>query len=128
VTTVDQPSPKPVRWLGSSRRDLRGFPDMVRREVGQALWFAQVGDKHPLAKPLRGFGGAGVLEIVEDHAGNTYRAVYTVRFARAVYVLHAFQKKSVRGIGTPRHQMELIASRLKAARVDYDEWVKGAQR
>lgn len=101
---------------------------MVRREVGQALWFAQVGDKHPLAKPLRGFGGAGVLEIVEDHAGNTYRAVYTVRFARAVYVLHAVQKKSVRGIGTPRHQMELIASRLKAARVDYDEWVKGAQR
>lgn len=117
-----------MRWLGNSRRELCGFPDKVRREIGQALWFAQMGDKHPSAKPLRGFGGAGVLEIIEDHAGNTYRAAYTVRFARAVYVLHAFQKKSVRGIETPRHQMELIASRLRAARVDYDAWVKGAQR
>src|SRR5437868_4594727 len=87
------PQSKPVHWLGSSREQLRRFPDPVQREIGQALWFAQMGDKHPSAKPLKGFRGAGVLEIVEDQAGDTYRAVYTVRFAKAVYVLHTFEKK-----------------------------------
>jgi len=86
--------PKPVRWIGSSREDLRGFPDDVRRRVGGALWDAQIGVKAPYAKPLKGFGSAGVLEVVDDFDGNTYRAVYTVCFADVVYVLHAFQKKS----------------------------------
>src|SRR5688572_1520854 len=92
--------PKPVHWVGSSLKELRKFPREVQREVGQALWFAQMAEKHPSAKPLKGFKGAGVLEIVEDHSSDTYRAVYTVRFAKAVYVLHAFKKKSTRGIKT----------------------------
>ncbi len=94
---VDQA--KPVRWVASIKEDLSGFPNEVRRRVGGALWEAQIGRKAPYAKPLRGFGGAGVLEIVDDFDGDTFRAVYTVRFAKAVYVLHAFQKKSKRGIG-----------------------------
>ena len=94
--------PKPVRWVGSSKDDLSAFPQEVRRRVGGALWDAQLGLKAPFAKPLRGFGGGGVLEVVDDYDGNTYRAVYTVRFAGAVYVLHAFQKKSKRGIATPK--------------------------
>jgi len=96
----------------------------VNRAVGYALWFAQVGDKHPSAKPLRGFKGAGVLEVIEDHAGDTYRAVYSVRFARAVYVLHVFKKKSKRGIKTPRHEIDLINARLKLAKADYEQWLK----
>ncbi len=105
--------------MGSSRRDLLGFPDEVRREIGYALYFAQAGGKHPAAKPLKGFHGGGVLEIVEDQSGNAYRAVYTVRFATAVYVLHAFQKKSKKGIATPHHEIELIKDRLKLAEADY---------
>ena len=89
--------PKPLFWIGSSRKDLRGFPLEVRHVAGFALWCAQTGQKHPDAKVLKGFGGAGVLEVVEDHDGNTYRAVYTVKFAGVVYMLHAFQKKSTRG-------------------------------
>ena len=89
-----EPQEKPVEWVGSSRRDLKRFPKAVRTVFGQALFDAQRGQKHPDAKPLKGFGGAGVLEVVEDDDGNTYRAVYTVRFAGIVYVLHAFQKKS----------------------------------
>lgn len=77
-------TPKPIHWVGSSRKDLRALPSEAAREIGYALWFAQMGDIHPSAKPLKGFTVAGVLEVVEDHAGNTYRAVYTVRFARAV--------------------------------------------
>jgi phage-related protein len=88
------------------------------------LSFAQRGGKHPSAKPLKGFKGAGVLEIVEDHRGDTYRAVYTVRFAKAVYVLHVFMKKSKSGIKTPKHEMELIDRRLKAAELDYHLWLK----
>jgi phage-related protein len=84
--------PKPVRWIGSSQEDLRTFPENVRRRVGGALWDAQLSFKAPYAKPLKGFGGAGVLEIVDDFDGDTFRAVYTVRFTGAVYVLHAFQK------------------------------------
>ena len=114
--------PKPVRWVGSSKDDLSAFPQEVRRRVGGALWDAQLGLKAPFAKPLRGFGGAGVLEVVDDYDGNTYRAVYTVRFAGAVYVLHAFQKKSKRGIATPKAELDLIKQRFKRARGDYERW------
>ena len=110
---------KPLRWVASSKKDLLEFPDAVRREIGYALDFAQAGDKHPSAKPLKGFHGAGVLEAVEDHKGNTYRAVYTVRFSDVVYVLHAFQKKSKKGIATPQPEIELIKDRLKLAETDH---------
>jgi phage-related protein len=116
------PSPKPVRWVGSSRDDLRGFPEEVRNRVGGALWEAQLGRKAPYAKPLKGFGGTGVLEVVDDFDGDTYRAVYTVRFAGVVYVLHAFQKKSKRGMATPRQETALILQRLQRAREDYKQW------
>ena len=106
---------KPIRWVGSSRDDLLALPEEVRREVGYALYVAQNGDKADNAKPLKGFGG-GVLEVVEHHDGDTYRAVYTVRLKRAVYVLHAFQKKSKSGIKTPKKDLDLIDTRLKAAR------------
>ena len=106
---------KPLRWVGSSRDDLLALPDEVRREVGYALFVAQNGEKADSAKPLKGLGGGGVLEVVENHDGDTYRAVYTIRFARAVYVLHAFQKKSKAGIKTPKKDMDLIEARLKAA-------------
>ena len=114
--------PKPVRWVGSSKDDLSGFPADVRRRVGGALWDAQCGLKAPYAKPLRGFGGAGVLEIVDDYDGDTYRAVYTVRFAGVVYVLYAFQKKSKHGRATPKHELNRIEQRLKRAREDYEQW------
>jgi phage-related protein len=110
---------KPVEWIGSSREDLRAFPGEVREVVGEALYRAQRGDEHPAAKALKGFGGRGVLEIVDDHRGDTYRAVYTVRFASVVYVLHVFQKKSKKGIATPRHEIELIRMRLKRAEDHY---------
>ncbi len=106
---------KPVAWVGSSRDDLREFPAPVRRLVGLALRTAQAGDKHPDAKPLRGYRGAGVLEVVADDDGDTYRAVYTVRFATKIYVLHVFQKKSKHGIATPQKEIELIRARLKWA-------------
>jgi phage-related protein len=124
MTEVDgRAKEKPVRWVGSSRSDLREFPDEARRNVGFALSFAQIGEKHPAAKPFRGFKGAGVLEIVEDHRGDTYRAVYSVRFAEAIYVLHAFKKKSKTGIKTPQHEMALIQRRLMAAATDYQQWI-----
>jgi phage-related protein len=85
------------------------------RQIGYALYFAQIGDKHPSAKPLKGFGSAGVLEVIEDHDGDTYRAVYTVKFSGAVYVLHAFQKESKSGIKTPQQTIALIKERLKLA-------------
>jgi phage-related protein len=114
--------PTPVRWVGSSKDDLSDFPQEVRRRVGGALWDAQRGLKAPYAKPLRGFGGTGVLEVVDDYDGDTYRAVYTVRFVGIVYVLHAFQKKSKRGIATPKAELDLIKQRLKRAREDYEQW------
>lgn len=122
--TEEDPSPKPVRWVGSSRDDLRSFPEAVRNRVGGALWEAQLGRKAPYAKPLKGFGGAGVLEVVDDFDGDTYRVVYTVRFAGVVYVVHAFQKKSRRGIATPRQEIRLIEERLQRARKDYEQWQK----
>jgi len=111
---------KPIEWVGSSLEDLREFPDEVKGMMGYALSLAQAGRKHPDAKPLKGFGGASVLEVVEDHCGDTYRAVYTVKFAEAVYVLHAFQKKSKKGIATPKQDIELIKARLKAAAAHYN--------
>lgn len=110
---------KPVSWIGSSYKDFRAFPDPVQDAMGYALYQAQIGEKHGSAKPLKGFGGAGVLEIVADHVGDTFRAVYTVKFATAIYVLHAFQKKSKSGIKTPTVDLELIKRRLKAAETDY---------
>ncbi len=116
-------SAKPVRWIGSSRDDLRAFPEAVRLRVGGALWEAQLGRKAAWAKPLKGFGGAGVLEVVDDHDGDTYRAVYTVRLAGMVYVLHAFRKKSKSGVGTPRREIALVEQRLKRAGEDHDQWL-----
>ena len=106
---------KPVAWIGPSYKDFRSFPDPVQDVMGYALFLAQTGKMHGEAKPLKGFGGAGVLEVVDDHQGDTYRAVYTVRFEEAVYVLHAFQKKSKQGRKTPPQDMEMIRRRLKAA-------------
>jgi phage-related protein len=106
---------KPLIWVGSSRKDLREFPAPVQDEMGYALYVAQVGGQHSDAKMLRGFGGAGVVEIVEDYRGDTFRAVYTLRFGGAVYVLHAFQKKSKTGRETPRRDAELIQQRLRQA-------------
>ena len=106
---------KPLEWIGSSHKDLLGLPADVRRFFGFALSLAQAGDKHDAAKVLKGFGGAGVLEVVEDDAGGTYRAVYTVNFAEAVFVLHCFQKKSKRGIATPQPDIDIIQARLKIA-------------
>lgn len=104
-----------LEWLGSSRRDLRAFPRQARREIGVALYAAQQGETDPAAKPLKGFGGASVMEIVSEDRHGAWRAAYTVRFAEAVYVLHAFQKKSKRGIATPKHEIELIKRRLAEA-------------
>jgi phage-related protein len=112
---------KPVFGMGSSRKDLREFPDEVCQAMGFALWQAQLGRKHRDAKVLKGFGGAGVLEVVEDHDGDTYRAVYTVKFAGAVYVLHAFQKKAKKGIKTPVAEMDVIRLRLEAAEEHHAE-------
>jgi phage-related protein len=110
---------KPLDWVGSSREDLLAFPVPVRREIGNALGLAQFGGKHPKAKPWKG-EGPGVFEVVDDFDGDTYRAVYTVRFRQVVYVLHAFQKKSPRGKRTSRTDVELIARRLKVAQQDYE--------
>ena len=112
---------KPVRWVGSSKRDVRSFPQAVRLEVGHALYAAQQGETDPAAKPLKGFGGRSVLEVVARHDGDTWRAVYTVRFSDAVYVLHAFQKKSKSGIATPKKDIDLIKQRLAEAERNYRE-------
>jgi phage-related protein len=112
---------KLVRWVGSSRRDLRTFPRPVQRDVGQALYAAQCGEEYPSVKALKGFGGRAVLEIVAPHEGDTWRTIYAVRFQDAVYVLHAFQKKSKRGIATPQRELELVKQRLAAAEKDYRE-------
>ncbi|TAN58801.1 MAG: type II toxin-antitoxin system RelE/ParE family toxin, partial [Rhodospirillales bacterium] len=106
---------KPLGWIGNSKDDLLAFPQDAIREIGHALFVAQTGGKHACAKPLKGFGSAGILEIVEDLDGDAYRAVYTVRFAEMVYVLHAFQKKSKRGIATPKLEIDRIKARLKLA-------------
>ena len=107
-------SPKPIVWLGDTLSMLRACPPEVQDQIGYALYVAQIGGKYFRAKPLKSLG-AGVLEIVADHRSDTYRAVYTVRFADEVYVLHVFQKKSTKGIATPQSDMELIRQRLKRA-------------
>ena len=106
---------KPVVWVGSSRRDLRAFPEPVQDHMGYALYVAQRGGKHRDAKTLSGFAGAGMVEVVKDFRGDTFRAVYTLRYAGAVYVLHAFQKKSKTGLETPRRDIELVKQRLREA-------------
>jgi phage-related protein len=114
-----EPIAKPLFWIASSRRDMQAMPVSVRRSFGYDLFAVQCGETPPSAKSLKGFGGAGVLELIEDDRGGTYRAVYTVRFRGTVYALHVFQKKSKRGIATPAHEIELIRGRLKLAEIDY---------
>ena len=106
---------KPLKWIASAKRDLQAMPDEVQDAFGFALHLAQIGEKHASVKPLRGFGGAGVLEVVESWQGSAYRAVYTVKLSDAVYVLHCFQKKSVMGIATPKPDIDLINERLRFA-------------
>ncbi len=115
---------KPLVWVGSSKRDLMKFPDDVIYGMGLVLMRVQYGDTPPSVKPLRGFGGAGVLEVIEDDDGNTYRTVCTVRFRGRVYVLHAFQKKSKHGIATPRKEIDLNKTRLGWAAQLHAEWEK----
>ena len=112
---MNELKPKELVFVGSSRKELRAVPLSVRRAFGLALFAVQVGETPPAAKPLKGFGGAGVMELIEDSRGDTYRAVYTVKFALKVYVLHVFQKKSKSGVATPKHDIELIRERLKRA-------------
>ena len=112
---MDDSSLKPVIWVGSTQRDFRALPEPVKSHMGYALYVAQQGGKHRDAKPLKGFGGAGVVEIVTDFDGDTFRTVYTVRLAGAVYVLHVFQKKSKAGRATPRKEINLVEKRLKEA-------------
>lgn len=121
MTEEAAPAPKPLRWVGDSRKQIQRFPEPVKDGIGLALWTAQQGGKHRSAKPLKGFGGAGVLEVVEDFDGDTYRAVYTVRFKSAIYVLHCFQKKSKKGAETPKTEMRLVVERLAAAQHDERE-------
>ena len=111
---------KPLHWVGSSKRDFLEFPESAKDDMGNALGIAQFGGMAPTAKPWKGLG-PGVLEIVESHDGNAYRAVYTVRFPEVVYVLHAFQKKSPSGIRTAQKDIELVARRLLVAQADYEE-------
>jgi phage-related protein len=113
------PGERPLDWIGSSKKDFLIFPEPVKDEMGNALGVAQFGGKHPSAKPWKG-QGAGVFEVVEDHAGDTYRAVYTVRFKDVVYVLHAFQKKSSTGIKTAQLDVDMVERRLKIAQQDYE--------
>lgn len=121
-------SQKPVEWMGSSLDDLREFPDEVRRVMGFAINDAQDGDEHPSVKALKGFGGRSVLEVVEDYDTDTYRGVYTVRFAGVIYVLHCFQKKAKKGAETPKHDIEVVKVRLKTAEAHYREhYGKGAK-
>lgn len=119
---IDKPKDKPLFFIANSRKKLRHFPDEVKHVLGYALRQAQQGGKHQDAKVLKGFGGAGVLEIVEDYDGSTYRGVYTVRFADIVYLLDAFQKKSKKGIKTPKPDMDRIKARLKDAERHYTLW------
>lgn len=118
-----QPDMKPVVWVGSSRKDIREFPEAVQKGVGRALQQAQQGAKPASAKPVMGFGGASVLEIRDNYDSDTFRAVYAVRFAERLYVLHVFQKKSRQGIQTAKHDLEVIHERLRAAEALHEEWL-----
>lgn len=121
ATVRDPPQERtPLAWVGSSRDDLSAFPAQVKTDMGYALHQAQLGEKSPCAKPLKGFGGAGVLEVVDDFDGDTFRAVYTVKLKGVVYVLHAFQKKSRKGSETPKAEIDLVKARLKLAEADHE--------
>jgi phage-related protein len=120
MTRIPVPGERPLYWVASSLKDIARFPSEVQRNVGFALSAAQFGGKHPSAKLWKG-EGPGILEVVEDHDGDTYRAIYTVRFANAVYVLHAFQKKSPRGISTRQSDIALVKGRLRLAQRNYEE-------
>ena len=114
---------KPTEFIGSSLDDLSSFPASVKGAIGHAIFMAQIGLKHESAKPLtdgKAFKGAGVLEVVEDFDGDTFRAVYTLRFAGVIYVLHAFQKKSTSGISTPKHEIDVVKLRLQTAKAHYE--------
>lgn len=117
---MDKDILKPVRWMGASYKDWKTFPTAVQDVMGYSLYQAQLGEKAANAKPLKGFKGAAVLEITDDFASNTWRAVYTVEFKDVIYVLHAFQKKSRKGIATPKTDIRLITQRLKQAKEHYD--------
>src|SRR3954464_5251679 len=119
---------RPLSWVGASLKDLSAFPEEVKDVMGYALHLAQVGEKSPAAKPLKGFGGAGVLEVVDDFDGDTYRAVYTVKFAGAVYALHAFQKKSRKGSQTSKADIAKVKARLKQAEEIYQQRLAVAAR
>ena len=106
---------KPLKFVGSSKKDLSAFPDEVRQDIGHALFVAQQGGRVPNVKTLQGFGGGGVVELVEDFDGDAYRCVYTTKVKDVIVVLHAFQKKSKRGGETPKHDVELVQSRLREA-------------
>jgi phage-related protein len=112
---LPDPPHKPLAWVGRSLDELKDLPEKVRRSFGFALRFVQAGVRPDNVKPLKGFGGAGVLEVIENFDGNTYRAVYTVRLVGVVYVLHCFEKKSKKGVQTPKHTMDLIHQRLRLA-------------
>jgi phage-related protein len=122
---VEDKEEKPLFWIASSKKDLRSFPADVQDIMGYALDAAQRGGKHPDAKPLKGYKGSGVLEIVDDYDGDTYRGVYTVKFEGVVYVLDAFQKKSPKGIETAQVDLDRIKRRLRAAETMHADWLKG---
>ena len=122
MTPMSKQSRKPLKWVGSAKRDLDAMPEDVKDVFGHAIDLAQAGGKHQDAKVMAGFGSAGVLEVVEDDRGGTYRAVYSVKFSGWIYVLHCFQKKSKSGIETPKEDMDLIHARLKAAKADFEAW------
>jgi phage-related protein len=119
---------RPLFWIASSHKDLDRLPDRVQNSFGFALYLAQCGEKAEVAKPLKGFGGAGVLEVVAHHDGDTFRAVYIVRFTEAVYVLHCFQKKSKTRATTPKQEIDLVRSRLKIAEEEYKQWQERKKR
>jgi phage-related protein len=121
---MDSKSVKELAWIGSSKKDLKNFPLSIRKEMGYALYDAQRGGKHKDAYPLKGFEGASVLEIVKNDGQGTYRTMYSVQFEEIVYVVHAFQKKSKKGIKTPKHEMDLVKQRLQLAKVHYKEWLR----
>lgn len=116
-----EPNRKLLRWVGPSRKELKEFPEEVQKVMGYAIFLAEIGGRHPDAKPLKGHKGASVLEVVEDFDTDTYRTIYTVGFEKALYVLHAFQKKSKKGIATPKHTLDLVEDRLREAERLYRE-------
>jgi len=115
---------KHVIWIGSTKKDLKSFAKKVRETFGEALMYAQCGEKHHKTKVFKHQGGSGVLEVVEETSGGTFRMVYTVKFTEAIIVLHVFQKKSKTGIETSQQDKDLIKSRLKLAKLVYEEWLK----